>query len=57
MVPVGTINLFIGFAGATDSTEVRFGQLHEPYASGQLLAATLPLSGETYVITLSNHVL
>jgi hypothetical protein len=49
MVPVGTLILFVDYAGVTDSAEVYPGQLHEPYAPGQLLTATLPLLGETYV--------
>ena len=49
MVPVGMINLFVGYAGTTDSAKVHPGQQHEPYAPGQLLIATLPISGETYV--------
>jgi hypothetical protein len=49
MVPVGTINLFVGLAGVSDPAEVRPGQLHDPYAPGQLLTATLPLSGEAYI--------
>ena len=48
MVPVGTINLFVGLAGVSDPTEARPGQLRDPYAPGQLLTATHPLSGEVY---------
>jgi hypothetical protein len=48
MVPVGTINLFVGLAGISDPTEVRPGPLHDPYAPGQLLTATLPLSNKAY---------
>jgi hypothetical protein len=44
MVPVGTINLFVGLAGVSDPVEVRPGQLHDPYAPGKPLTATLPLT-------------
>jgi hypothetical protein len=43
MVPAGTINLFVGFACATESGEAR------PYASGQLFTATLPIMGDIFV--------
>jgi hypothetical protein len=49
MVPVDTINLFVGLAGVSNPSEVCPGQQHDPYAPGQLLTATLPLSGEAYV--------
>lgn len=35
MVPVCTINLFVGLAGVSDPAEVRPSQLHDPYASGR----------------------
>ncbi|KAK1614839.1 hypothetical protein QYE76_020356 [Lolium multiflorum] len=49
MVPVGTINLFVGLAGVSNPTEVRPGQLQDPYAPGQLLTATIPLFDEVQV--------
>ncbi|KAK1663288.1 hypothetical protein QYE76_051447 [Lolium multiflorum] len=49
MVPVGTINLFVGLAGVSDPTERCPGQLPDPVAPGQLLTTTLPLTGEIYV--------
>jgi hypothetical protein len=49
MVPVGTIILFVRLAGVSDPTKARPGQLHDPFAPGQLLTATLPLSDGTHV--------
>jgi hypothetical protein len=49
MVPVGTINLFVSLAGVSNPVEARSGQIHHPYAPGQLLTATLPLSGKAYI--------
>ncbi|KAK1649498.1 hypothetical protein QYE76_067303 [Lolium multiflorum] len=48
MVPVGTINLFVGLTGVSDPNEPRPGQAHDPFAPGQLLTATLPLTGEIH---------
>nr|XP_051205521.1 uncharacterized protein LOC127319584 [Lolium perenne] len=46
VVPVGTINLFVGLTGISDPDETRPSQVHDPFAPGQLLTATLPLTGE-----------
>ncbi|KAK1665954.1 hypothetical protein QYE76_054113 [Lolium multiflorum] len=48
MVPVGTINLFVGLTGVSDPGEIRPSQVHDPFAPGQLLTATLPLTGEVH---------
>ncbi|KAK1694635.1 hypothetical protein QYE76_011332 [Lolium multiflorum] len=48
MVPVGTINLFVGLTGVSDPGEIRPRQAHDPFAPGQLLTATLPLTGEVH---------
>jgi hypothetical protein len=48
MVPVGTINLFVGLASVSDPTEAHLGQQRDPYAPGELLTATLLLSGEAH---------
>jgi hypothetical protein len=48
MVPVGTINLFVGLTGVSDPGETRPSQGHDPFAPGQLLTATLPLTGEVH---------
>ncbi|KAK1664652.1 hypothetical protein QYE76_052811 [Lolium multiflorum] len=46
MVPVGTINLFVGLTGVSDPKSPQ--QMHDPFAPGQLLTATLPLTGEVH---------
>ncbi|KAK1699137.1 hypothetical protein QYE76_015834 [Lolium multiflorum] len=48
MVPIGSINLFVGLAGVSDPAEPRPGQSHDPFAPGQLLTATRPVTGEVY---------
>ena len=48
MVPIGSINLFVGLAGVSDPTEPRPGRSHDPFAPGQLLTATRPVTGEVY---------
>ncbi|KAK1679747.1 hypothetical protein QYE76_040595 [Lolium multiflorum] len=47
MVPIGSINLF-GLAGVSDPSEPRPSRSHDPFAPGQLLTATLPVTGEVY---------
>ncbi|KAK1620613.1 hypothetical protein QYE76_026130 [Lolium multiflorum] len=49
MVPIGSINLFVGLAGVSDPAEPRPGRSHDPFAPGQLLTATRPVTGEVYV--------
>ncbi|KAK1698321.1 hypothetical protein QYE76_015018 [Lolium multiflorum] len=51
MVPIGSINLFVGLAGVSDPAEPRPGQSHDPFAPGQLLTATRPVTGEVYAET------
>ncbi|KAK1633025.1 hypothetical protein QYE76_007340 [Lolium multiflorum] len=48
MVPIGSINLFVGLAGVSDPAEPRPGRSHDPFAPGQLLTATRPVTGEVY---------
>ncbi|KAK1641801.1 hypothetical protein QYE76_059606 [Lolium multiflorum] len=48
MVPIGSINLFVGLAGASDPSEPRPSRSHDPFAPGQLLTATRPVTGEVY---------
>nr|XP_051197077.1 uncharacterized protein LOC127310437 [Lolium perenne] len=48
MVPVGTVNLFVGLASISDPSEARPGPLHDPFALGQLLTATRPLSSSAH---------
>ncbi|KAK1678366.1 hypothetical protein QYE76_039214 [Lolium multiflorum] len=48
MVPIGSINLFVGLTGVSDPTEPRPGRSHDPFAPGQLLTATRPVTGEVY---------
>ncbi|KAK1602291.1 hypothetical protein QYE76_008140 [Lolium multiflorum] len=48
MVPIGSINLFVGLAGVSDPSEPRPGRSHDPFAPGQLLTATRPVTGEVY---------
>ncbi|KAK1649430.1 hypothetical protein QYE76_067235 [Lolium multiflorum] len=48
MVPIGSINLFVGLAGVSDPTEPRPGRSHDPFEPGQLLTATRPVTGEVY---------
>ncbi|KAK1681783.1 hypothetical protein QYE76_042631 [Lolium multiflorum] len=49
MVPIGSINLFVGLAGVSDPAEPRPDRAHDPYAPGQPLTATRPVTGEVYV--------
>ncbi|KAK1618264.1 hypothetical protein QYE76_023781 [Lolium multiflorum] len=48
MVPIGSINLFVGLAGVSDPSEPRPSRSHDPFAPGQLLTATRPVTGEVY---------
>ncbi|KAK1649768.1 hypothetical protein QYE76_067573 [Lolium multiflorum] len=48
MVPIGSINLFVGLAGVSDPSEPRPSRSHDPFAPGQLLT-TRPVTGEEYV--------
>ncbi|KAK1681323.1 hypothetical protein QYE76_042171 [Lolium multiflorum] len=48
MVPIGSINLFVGLAGVSDPSETRPSRSHDPFAPGQLLTATRPVTGEVY---------
>lgn len=48
MVPIGSINLFVGLAGVSDPSEPRPNRSHDPFAPGQLLTATRPVTGEVY---------
>ncbi|KAK1648903.1 hypothetical protein QYE76_066708 [Lolium multiflorum] len=49
MVPIGSINLFVGLASVSDPAEPRPDRAHDPFAPGQLLTATRPVTGEVYV--------
>ncbi|KAK1652091.1 hypothetical protein QYE76_069896 [Lolium multiflorum] len=48
MVPVGTINLFVGLTRVSDPGETRPSLGHDPFVPGQLLTATLRLTGEVH---------